>query len=201
MVTHSTITDPEIHEPKGVAEAAANTVYRADGAGSGTWEAPLKLIERRALTGATSEEFTGLGNYRYLILAIESVTLSTPEYLLAQYSTASTYRTSGYLNTFVGGTSNSTNAITTGNIVGIPTPSGYSVVEISNFNQAAPTSLQGMCSADTLNRISSAATDTGSRCYELMGFYGTAEAHEKLKIVGSGGATMSGGFFTLYGIQ
>ena len=38
MVEHVTITDPNIHEPKGVASASANQVYVADGAGSGSWE-------------------------------------------------------------------------------------------------------------------------------------------------------------------
>ena len=40
-IQHSTITDPQIHEPKGVAAADAKTVYVADGAGSGSWQ-PLK---------------------------------------------------------------------------------------------------------------------------------------------------------------
>jgi len=34
---HNIITDPNIHEPKGVAAASANTLYIADGAGSGSW--------------------------------------------------------------------------------------------------------------------------------------------------------------------
>lgn len=37
MVEHVTITDPNIHEPKGVSTAPANRVYRANGAGSGVW--------------------------------------------------------------------------------------------------------------------------------------------------------------------
>lgn len=37
-VAHSTITDPNIHEPKGVAAASADQLYHANGAGSGTWE-------------------------------------------------------------------------------------------------------------------------------------------------------------------
>ena len=37
-VNHSTLTDPYLHEPKGVATAASGDVYVADGAGSGTWE-------------------------------------------------------------------------------------------------------------------------------------------------------------------
>lgn len=39
MPEHKTITDPEIHEPKGVAAAAADRAYISDGAGSGSWQA------------------------------------------------------------------------------------------------------------------------------------------------------------------
>lgn len=37
-VNHTTLTDPYLHEPKGVASAAAGTYYRADGGGSGAWK-------------------------------------------------------------------------------------------------------------------------------------------------------------------
>ena len=37
-VNHSTLTDPYLHEPKGVAAASLGSVYFADGAGSGDWE-------------------------------------------------------------------------------------------------------------------------------------------------------------------
>ncbi len=36
-IEHKNITDPNIHEPKGIAAASAGTVYEADGAGSGTY--------------------------------------------------------------------------------------------------------------------------------------------------------------------
>lgn len=36
-IEHVDIVDPDIHEPKGVAAAAANTVYIANGSGSGAW--------------------------------------------------------------------------------------------------------------------------------------------------------------------
>lgn len=37
-VQHKDVVDPNIHEPKGVAYAAAGSVYMADGSGSGSWE-------------------------------------------------------------------------------------------------------------------------------------------------------------------
>lgn len=39
-IEHNVITDPEIHESKGVSSAAAGRVYVADGAGSGSWIIP-----------------------------------------------------------------------------------------------------------------------------------------------------------------
>lgn len=37
-IEHVNITDPNIHEPKGVSTATTNEVYVADGAGSGSWK-------------------------------------------------------------------------------------------------------------------------------------------------------------------
>ena len=37
MVAHSSLTGADLHEPKGVAGATSDTVYVANGAGSGTW--------------------------------------------------------------------------------------------------------------------------------------------------------------------
>lgn len=36
-VNHSTLTDPYLHEPKGVSSASTGSVYVSDGAGSGDW--------------------------------------------------------------------------------------------------------------------------------------------------------------------
>ena len=38
-IEHANITDPEIHEPKGIAAVtSANSAYLSDGAGSGSWQ-------------------------------------------------------------------------------------------------------------------------------------------------------------------
>lgn len=37
-VQHSAITDPDIHEPKGIASASSGQVYVANGSNSGSWE-------------------------------------------------------------------------------------------------------------------------------------------------------------------
>lgn len=41
MPIHANLTDPEIHEPKGIAAASSGQVYTANGAGSGVWQLPV----------------------------------------------------------------------------------------------------------------------------------------------------------------
>lgn len=41
-VAHASLTDPNLHEPKGAASAAADAVYQANGSGSGSWKLPIK---------------------------------------------------------------------------------------------------------------------------------------------------------------
>jgi len=36
-VQHSSLTDPNLHEPKGISTASANQLYLSSGSGSGTW--------------------------------------------------------------------------------------------------------------------------------------------------------------------
>ena len=40
MAEHNTLTGSSLHEPKGVESAAVQTIYVADGAGSGDWVLP-----------------------------------------------------------------------------------------------------------------------------------------------------------------
>lgn len=49
-VNHSSLTDPLLHEPKGVASADAGKVYVANGSGSGTWTSKETLVGE-TLTG------------------------------------------------------------------------------------------------------------------------------------------------------
>lgn len=43
MTSHKILTDPELHEPKGVSSASANTVYVSNGSGSGVWTTTSSL--------------------------------------------------------------------------------------------------------------------------------------------------------------
>lgn len=72
MPEHNTITDPEIHEPKGVSTAGAGQVYIADGAGSGTWTTLAQgtiigfLDYNDAATGTTPLTVTGGAGWVYV---------------------------------------------------------------------------------------------------------------------------------------
>lgn len=54
MKEHNTITDPYLHEPKGVATANAKEVYIADGLGSGSWTNPADQLVVERLLDASS---------------------------------------------------------------------------------------------------------------------------------------------------
>ena len=43
-VNHSTLSDPYLHEPKGVAAASSGDVYLANGSGSGTWTSRQSML-------------------------------------------------------------------------------------------------------------------------------------------------------------
>lgn len=79
-INHKDITDPNIHEPKGVSAAVANRVYLSDGAGSGNWEkVPYNAIDGNIAYG--SMVVTG-NSVTFPITAAADTTLSTP----AQFS-------------------------------------------------------------------------------------------------------------------
>ena len=50
---HKNLTDPQLHEPKGISTAEENTVYFADGAGKGAWK-PISLEFLEFTKGAVS---------------------------------------------------------------------------------------------------------------------------------------------------
>jgi len=55
-VQHNAITDPDIHEPKGIASATEGKVYVSDGASSGEWKyAPAKAHAEIYMTGGTTD--------------------------------------------------------------------------------------------------------------------------------------------------
>ena len=204
---HTSITDPNIHEPKGVASASDNQVYRANGSGSGTWEAPLTLIETKEIVSSTSTiEFNGLDNYSSLYLVIEGVEFSSSaatNYMRMQVG--SPYRTSNYLNQVLGDGVDETDGISTGFIIGRHNSGvldcNFGAVEILNFNvSSAPTVVRGATFATNNNPIDS--FPSSGIPYHFFGMYTTNETHEDLRLDSTAGYTFeSGSTLTLYGIS
>lgn len=57
-VNHSTLTDPYLHEPKGVASASTGKVYVANGSGSGAWQDHRRSVFTLHFTDlSTAENF------------------------------------------------------------------------------------------------------------------------------------------------
>lgn len=71
MTEHKNIPDDGLHEPKGVANAAANQTYVSDGSGSGTWKSPL--LQGQASSTANSIPVSdGLGGVTWQDGAVKS---------------------------------------------------------------------------------------------------------------------------------
>lgn len=76
MPRHSDLTGSELHEPKGVEVASANTIYVADGAGSGAWvKTPSSAIDPSTVKNLNREQMfaafidIGTAGSRYLGIA------------------------------------------------------------------------------------------------------------------------------------
>lgn len=68
-VSHSTLTDPYLHEPKGAGAAAAGSVYVSDGAGSGSWTTPNPHGGWRYNAIGTGTTFTAPTGYTLMNVA------------------------------------------------------------------------------------------------------------------------------------
>lgn len=57
-VQHSSLTDPNLHEPKGISTAAADHFYRSNGSGSGSWT-PVNRVPGTGWAAYSNTTFTG----------------------------------------------------------------------------------------------------------------------------------------------
>lgn len=73
MALHSELTDPELHEPKGVSTAQSGAVYVANGTGGGLWQP----IGYQSIDSTTVK---GLGQYRVYI-TIKDITVASSVYV------------------------------------------------------------------------------------------------------------------------
>jgi len=74
---HNAILDPEIHEPKGVATAINNTVYTANGAGSGVWQAVV-IPNTFTFTAQTTAYAAVAGDFVGVTTGASAVTVTLP---------------------------------------------------------------------------------------------------------------------------
>jgi len=72
-IEHNVITDPEIHEPKGIAAASTGELYVADGGGSGSWSKPLDIITASIVDISTAGSTFIVSPYAGTITKIYSV--------------------------------------------------------------------------------------------------------------------------------
>ena len=120
-VSHASITDPNIHEPKGVATAAANKAYVANGLGSGAWGYPLpKGIDSAAAGQVFVANGTGGGTW-------QANTPTTPDYGEYYVQSNAVATTIAATNTFV----KLTSGVTAGQLDGITLASNDLVVAVS----------------------------------------------------------------------
>ena len=62
VIAHKNLTDPQLHEPKGVATADEDTVYVADGNGSGVWQAlPFTALNYTPIATAGVTGYQAIG--------------------------------------------------------------------------------------------------------------------------------------------
>ena len=209
-VTHSSRTDPDLHEPKGVLTAAAGRIAQADGAGATVWTRPMDLVATIDNESGTTYDVTGLSAYRELIISVENMKNTDQTWLNLQlYSTSgAAWRTSGYLNAAINSNYDlDESGIATGGLVfGKTSNNGRDyfngIIRISNFNDASvKTSHHATGVSTKTNYITSATTPGDRTSFSVTGLYDTAEAHEGIRFRVIGGNTFYQFNATIWGIK
>lgn len=94
-VQHKDIPNNQLHEPKGVSGASPNTVYVANGSGSGSWQsAPFdpsnftieRLVDGKAPTTSQNPNGTGEGGQIQVTFGAAQNTINDPVQLLSDGS-------------------------------------------------------------------------------------------------------------------
>lgn len=208
--THSTITDPDIHETKGMSTAAKGTVKMALGSGSSAFNKPLALIasgEESFTSSVGSIDFTGLEDYRTIFIVLENYLGQSAQSLVAQVSSdnGSSFETTGYKSAWIDTDTDILNPQTAGMFVlltsGTP-DDGFGFATISNFNDASQyTSTQSNFVYMNGNLIDSATLPTNLEAGSAFSYYPTAEAHNALRLTGLNSQSSSRITYTIWGIR
>ena len=73
-VQHNTLTDPNLHEPKGISTASIDSIYIADGAGTGSWKQRF-----RKLTATLTPALVAANTTAEQAFTVSGVALATDE--------------------------------------------------------------------------------------------------------------------------
>lgn len=147
-VNHSTLTDPFLHEPKGVSTATTGQVYVSDGAGSGSWTGLSRAVRS---TGAADQTLTA---GTLTILDFDTVEFNTGGYTVATTGRVTIPATGLYLIT-AGVTVEATVSALSSAILVITR--NAAVVSSANFDHTLSSGATSALSCSTI--ISLAASD------------------------------------------
>ena len=207
-VTHSTITDPYIHEPKGYDAAEVGLVKQISGSGTGIFRPPLTLIDtidESYGSGTHTYEKTGLADFRTIFFVCEGYIGSTNQSLVFQFYNGSTWRTSGYKTSWIDTDSDQLNPQTSGPFCLLTSNTlrnGFAISIISNFNDSGNyTSVSSKYTHRNVNQIVSSSVASNQEPGSAYGYYPTNEAHTGLRITGTVSQTSATLTGTLWGIR
>ena len=151
-VQHSALTGSDLHEPKGASGASADTVYVADGAGSGAWSAYPNIysmsvsIPHRGNTSNTTTQYRRL--YIPITGTITAVCFSWSYPGTATVNSgAYLYNSSGTSNTIASTTVTTTSSYTTNTS---PSNTAVTAGNYLTFSQTYGTSTGAYCGASVI---------------------------------------------------
>ena len=166
-IQHEAITDPKIHEPKGITGAGANTVYVANGNGSGIWRTmAFSLLDTTGLGGFVNDLFQS-GNVvapqTYLIHAVidnisepGTIIIPIPEsctFTGAMMVLGNTITSANSIVTFQTASLASLGAATTITAAGSVTGSSFYFTATTNQNLVGPTFLRVTTDGGSTNAV------------------------------------------------
>lgn len=211
-VPHSSRTDPDLHEPKGYAEASAGTLYLADGAGSGSFTRPLVLISSGTISATAETDITGLSDYRELIFIVENGQIRDSDRLNLQLYGDTTgaflSNSSDYEHTMISTSEDEDedNINVEGLFIGRGAGNGriylQSITRISNFNVAGQRtrSVAWTTSVNAYHPSSSTLpTQQQGRIFHSQTV--AAQVHSQIKIRVVGGGTVLDLKYSLWGFR
>ena len=206
-VTHSAIADANKHQPKGVADAEDFTVYRADGAGSGSWSRPLSLLwnGQEASHSSTDYEITGLTGYQTLFLVLPIFYSNADVGVILQIDNSGTYRTSGYENAYVDNFGGTTDNYSSGFYLaeGRNNSRDYmmGVWRLDNCNGGIVT-CTGIAGWLDFNYLTSSTLSSSEAMDSSFGRQTSASTVTKIKLIENGGSFSPGyRYVQVYGIR